>query len=339
MIVICNVLLFSFVLACMAIITSELIKGKISAAEYAMQFSILLIIMKSVGALSFQIRIGLGHYGIAQEALTFITHKTPLISNSQDITDIGSPISIKLRNLGFAYNGKDNLFNKLNITIEENQKVGIVGVTGAGKSTLLGLIQKLYDYQEGDILLNDTSLKDLNIKSISNVVSSIPQDTSLFHRTIKENICYGKPNATDEEVIEAAKKAYAHEFIKNLPQGYDTMVGERGVKLSGGQRQRITIARAIIKDAPILLLDEATSSLDSESEQYIQHSIRNAMDGKTVISVAHRLSTLLDMDRIIVVDNGNIVEDGTHEELLEEAGIYARLWKHQSGGFIAFELE
>jgi ABC-type multidrug transport system fused ATPase/permease subunit len=219
------------------------------------------------------------------------------------------------------------------LTIEGGQRVGLVGESGAGKSTLMALLLRLHDVTGGSIRIDDEDIREVSLDSLRAAVGLIPQDTSLFHRTLMENIRYGRPGASDEEVVRAARRAYAHDFIMELEQGYQTLVGERGLKLSGGQRQRIAIARAILRDAPILLLDEATSALDSHSEQQIQGAMREAMHGKTVIAIAHRLSTVMDMDRLIVLSRGRIVADGTHSELLRQGGVYAELWRKQSGGF------
>jgi ATP-binding cassette, subfamily B, bacterial len=226
-----------------------------------------------------------------------------------------------------------NVVKDFELTIPAGQRVGLVGPSGAGKTTLMGLLMRMHDVVEGAIRIDGQDLREVTQESLRRSIALIPQDTSLFHRTLLENIRYGRPGATDEEVEQAARRAHAHEFIVELENGYKTMVGERGVKLSGGQRQRIAIARAILKDAPILLLDEATSALDSHSEEIIQVAMREAMAGKTVIAIAHRLSTVMDMDRLIVLDRGFIVADGSHSELLRQGGLYAELWRKQSGGF------
>jgi ATP-binding cassette subfamily B protein len=209
--------------------------------------------------------------------------------------------------------------------------VGLVGYSGAGKSTLVQLIMYLYDIQDGKILIDQQDISLINRQSLRENVAFIPQQPSLFHRTVYENILYGKIDASYEDVINASKKAHAHEFIVNLPQGYDTIVGERGLKLSGGQCQRIAIARAILKDAPILILDEATSSLDSLTEKLIQESLQIAMSNRTVIVIAHRLSTILAMDNILVMDDGKIIEIGNHKQLIDMKGFYKTLWDAQSG--------
>jgi ATP-binding cassette subfamily B multidrug efflux pump len=241
--------------------------------------------------------------------------------------------NIVFEQVSFGY-GEAELLVQFNLVIKEGERVGVVGRSGAGKSTLVKLLLRHYDVQSGALKIGESSISTVALESLRTAIAVIPQESNLFHRSLRENIAYGKPDATDEEVMQAAKLAEAHEFIEALPQGYETLVGERGVKLSGGQRQRVAIARAILKNAPILVLDEATSALDSESEVAIQKALHELMEGKTVIAIAHRLSTLREMDRIIVLDQGAIAEEGTHDELVKKGGIYARLWEHQAGGFL-----
>lgn len=228
----------------------------------------------------------------------------------------------------------DALFKDLNLTIKSGEKIGLVGHSGSGKTTLTKLLLRFADIDSGQILVDGQNITSITQADLRGNIAYVPQEPLLFHRSIKENIAYGKPGATDDEVKQAAKKANASEFIENLSQGYDTLVGERGVKLSGGQRQRIAIARAILKDAPILVLDEATSALDSESEVLIQKALWELMKGRTAIVIAHRLSTIQKMDQIVVLENGKITEQGNHASLLQKKGEYAKLWAHQSGGFI-----
>lgn len=246
---------------------------------------------------------------------------------------------IEVKSLSHHYGLKSGGLNKLNVTFRENEKVGLVGRSGAGKSTLLKLILRFYDVEAGEINIDGQDIANVTQDSLHKNIGVVQQDSSLLHRSIRENICYGKSNATESEIIAAAKKAHAHDFILSLQdeygrKGYDAHVGERGIKLSGGQRQRITLARVILKNAPILLLDEATSALDSEIETQIQDTLKNMMKAKTVIAIAHRLSTIAQMDRILVLDKGEIVEDGDHESLLSRGGLYSELWHHQSGGFL-----
>lgn len=244
---------------------------------------------------------------------------------------------IEFSKVKFHYQGGYSLFQNKSVTIEAGQKVGLVGYSGSGKSTFVNLILRLYEVVDGQILIDDQNLSEVTQESLRQAIAMIPQDPTLFHRSLMDNIRYGRKKASDEEVILASKKAHAHEFISLLPEGYETLVGERGVKLSGGQRQRIAIARAILKNAPILMLDEATSQLDSITESNIQDSLWELMQGKTTLVVAHRLSTLLHMDRILVFDKGHIVEDGTHTELLNLGGLYKTLWDAQVGGFLPDE--
>jgi len=237
----------------------------------------------------------------------------------------------------FHYESTQPLFHNTSIEIQAGQKVGLVGYSGSGKSTFVNLILRIYDVTDGAILIDGQDIREVTQDSLRENIAMIPQDPSLFHRSLMENIRYGRIDTTDAEVIEAAKKAHAHGFIEKLQQGYGSLVGERGVKLSGGQRQRIAIARAILKNAPILILDEATSQLDSVTENLIQESLWKLMQNKTTIVIAHRLSTLLHMDRILVFDKGKIVEDGTHHDLLAREGMYTNLWNAQVGGFLGDE--
>jgi ATP-binding cassette subfamily B protein len=244
---------------------------------------------------------------------------------------------LQFKKVGFSFHEETAVFKNFNLHIKSHEKVALVGPSGAGKSTLTKLVLRLFDVKEGAIEIDGQNIAEVTQESLRNAISFVPQEPILFHRTLMENIRYGRRDATDEEVMEAAKKAYCHEFITGLTHGYDTYVGERGVKLSGGERQRVAIARAILKDSPILMLDEATSSLDSASEVLIQSALANLMSGKTVIVIAHRLSTIMKMDRIIALKDGRIAEEGTHQELLQKRGLYASLWSHQAGGFIKDE--
>ncbi len=222
----------------------------------------------------------------------------------------------------------------LNLEIAAGEKIGLVGHSGSGKTTLTKLLLRFNDIDGGEILIDGQNIANITQEDLRKCIAYVPQEPLLFHRTIRENIAYANPEASSKDIEEAAKKAYAQEFIEKLPKGYDTLVGERGVKLSGGQRQRVAIARAILKDAPILILDEATSALDSESEKLIQAALWELMKGRTAIVIAHRLSTIQRMDRILVLNDGEVIEQGKHAELLEKNGTYAKLWAHQSGGFI-----
>jgi ATP-binding cassette, subfamily B, multidrug efflux pump len=282
--------------------------------------------------------------GTVQDGMNTLT----MHNNIADATD-AKPLQVaqgevKFDAVDFGYNlvtsnHKKEVLKNLNLTIKPGEKVGLVGRSGAGKSTIVNLLLRFYDVESGQILIDNQNVKAVTQNSLRASIGMVTQDTSLLHRSVRDNILYGRPDATEAEMIAAAKRAEAHEFILHLSDakgrtGYDAHVGERGVKLSGGQRQRIAIVRVMLKDAPILLLDEATSALDSEVETVIQASLYNLMQGKTVVAIAHRLSTIAAMDRLIVLDNGNIIEQGNHAELLAQNGLYASLWAHQSGGFL-----
>ncbi len=250
---------------------------------------------------------------------------------------------IEYKKVGFKFGKKGegkHIFDGISLSIKPGEKVAFIGSSGAGKSTLVKLLLRLHDIQEGEICIDGQNIKEVTQNSLRNNISLVPQDPALFHRTLMENIRYGRRDATDKEVIEAAKLAHCDEFINEFPQKYETYVGERGVKLSGGERQRVAIARAILKNAPILVLDEATSSLDSHSESLIQDALHTLMKGKTTIVIAHRLSTIRGMDRIIVVSKGGVVEEGSHDELIQKpGGVYSKLWSLQAGGFAGKSIE
>lgn len=259
-------------------------------------------------------------------------------SNATDLTVTNG--EIKFENVNFAYEAEKPLLSNFNLTIKPGEKVGLIGRSGAGKSTIVNLLLRFYEANQGNITIDGQNICDVRQESLRSQIGLVTQDTSLLHRSVRENIIYGRPSATEAEMLSAAERAEAAGFIPTLSDaqgrhGYDAHVGERGVKLSGGQRQRIAIARVMLKDAPILLLDEATSALDSEVEAAIQESLDKMMENKTVIAIAHRLSTIAAMDRLIVLDQGRIVEQGTHSELLVQNSLYAKLWKHQSGGFLS----
>lgn len=269
---------------------------------------------------------------------------TEILSRQPEIKDVPNASKLKvttgaleLQDVNFHYADADqssHVFDQLSLRIKPGQKIGLVGPSGGGKSTLTRLLLRFEDIESGSILIDGQNIAEVTQESLRQSIAYVPQEPLLFHRSVAENISYGKPDATIEEIQHAAKLAYADDFITALPNGYDTIVGERGVKLSGGQRQRIAIARAILKDAPILILDEATSALDSESEVYIQDALWRLMQSRTAIVIAHRLSTIQKMDRIVVLEDGKITEEGTHQQLLKHKGTYAKLWAHQSGGFI-----
>ncbi len=277
--------------------------------------------------------------GQVQEGMRTIARPRALIDRG-DARPLSAPKgAIRFENVRFHYGKAGGVIDDLSFTIAPGEKVGLVGRSGAGKSTLVNLLLRFYDVEGGRILIDGQDIARVTQESLRQQIGMVTQDTSLLHRSIGENIRYGRPDASDEAVIAAARQAHAHDFVMSLTdpdgrKGYDTLVGERGVKLSGGQRQRIAIARVLLKDAPILVLDEATSALDSEVEAAIQENFQTLMEGKTVIAIAHRLSTIAAMDRLVVIEDGEIVETGTHQELLARGESYATLWRRQSGGFL-----
>lgn len=311
--------------------------GRIMPGDFALVFMLNTAIADWIFQLTHILRNFINNWNSVAQALSLFANPSEILDKPNATALHCTHGQITFDNVKFHYKGTEPLFQNKSIEIKAGQKVGLVGYSGGGKSTFVNLILRLYDVTDGAILIDGQDIRDVTQDSLRENIAMIPQDPSLFHRSLMENIRYGRADSTDEEVIEAAKKAHAHEFISTLPQGYDSLVGERGVKLSGGQRQRIAIARAILKNAPILILDEATSQLDSVTESLIQESLWELMQNKTTIVIAHRLSTLLHMDRILVFDKGKIVEDGTHSELLAKAGLYKSLWDAQVGGFLGDE--
>jgi ATP-binding cassette, subfamily B, multidrug efflux pump len=307
-------------------------------------------VVAAAGAMSLRLN-GISHWvmwemtslyeqiGVGQDGLNMLSKKQVINDrpNALNINIKKAPILFK--NVYFSYHKNDSFFSAFNLNIEHGEKVGIVGRSGAGKSSLVNLLLRFYELDKGEILIDNKNINSITQDSLRSNIAMVTQDTSLLHRSIEDNIAYSKPSSSNKEIIAAAKKAQAHKFIMGLKDqygniGYKSLVGERGVKLSGGQKQRIAIARVILKNAPILLLDEATSALDSEVEIIIQDSLDILMKGKTVIAIAHRLSTIAAMDRLIVMDNGTIIEEGNHKSLIKKKGLYYQLWQHQSGGFI-----
>lgn len=306
-------------------------KGSVTVGDFAFIFVLSITVIDQIWYLTESLLTVGEQTGICEQAIKtiFIEHQQKLLPDN-NILNISNG-EIELKNIRFGYKPNKTVINDLSLNIKGGSKIGLVGYSGAGKSTLVQLIIKLFDVNSGEILIDNQNINNINTQRLRENISFIPQDPSLFHRSIYENILYGDINASYDEVILAAKKAHAHEFISELPEGYDTVVGEKGLKLSGGQRQRIAIARAILKNSPILILDEATSSLDSLTEKYIQESLQVAMQNRTVIVIAHRLSTILAMDKIVVMNNGKIIEMGTHQELIDADGYYKTLWDAQSG--------
>ncbi|WP_460144944.1 ABC transporter ATP-binding protein [Pseudomonas sp. S2_A02] len=280
--------------------------------------------------------------GMVQDGLQTISQPVSITDREQAKPLNVARGEVRFEHVDFHYGKKSGIIGDLNLTIKPGEKIGLIGPSGAGKSTLVNLLLRLYDVQGGRILIDGQNIAEVGQESLRERIGMITQDTSLLHRSIRDNLLYGKPDATDAELWEAVHKARADEFIPLLSDsegrtGFDAHVGERGVKLSGGQRQRIAIARVLLKDAPILIMDEATSALDSEVEAAIQESLETLMQGKTVIAIAHRLSTIARMDRLVVLENGKIAETGSHAELLAHGGLYARLWQHQTGGFVGID--
>jgi ATP-binding cassette subfamily B protein len=290
------------------------------------------------GWVSFVLMAVFSHIGEVEDGMKTLTPPHQLTDNADAKPINVTAAEIEFRDVSFQYGGAAGGIGGINLTIKAGEKLGIVGASGAGKSTLVALLLRLYDPEDGDVLIDGQAVREVTQDSLRAAIGMVTQETAMFNRSARDNIIYGRPDATDAQMIAAAGKAEAHDFIGDLRDnvgraGYDAHLGERGVKLSGGQRQRIALARAMLKDAPILVLDEATSALDSEVEAAIQIALDRAMDGKTVVAIAHRLSTISGMDRIIVLEEGRIVEEGAHEDLLKRAGTYARYWNRQSGGF------
>jgi ATP-binding cassette subfamily B multidrug efflux pump len=284
------------------------------------------------------------HIGTVQDGMATLSRARAVV-DKPDAKPLHVPHGeLRFDDVVFGYGGSRKVLDGFSLTIRPGEKIGLVGRSGAGKSTVVNLLLRLYDLESGRILIDGQDIAGVTQESLRRQVGMVTQDTSLLHRSVRDNIVYGRPEASDTEMLRAAERAEAHDFVVNLsdPKGrkaYDAHVGERGVKLSGGQRQRIAIARVMLKDAPILLLDEATSALDSEVETAIQHSLYKLMEGKTVVAIAHRLSTIAAMDRLVVMDQGRIVEVGDHQSLLAAGGIYAKLWAHQSGGFLGEDVD
>ncbi|MGZ8187807.1 MAG: ABC transporter ATP-binding protein [Methylosarcina sp.] len=309
-------------------------KGLIGVGDFTMSTGLALLIIGDARNLSRRFLEFFEYIGNIANGVNTIVKKHEIVDAADAKVLRVSEGRIEFRRVSFSYDGKLPIFENLNVTVEPGQRVGLVGFSGSGKSTFVNLILRNYDPQAGHILIDGTDIAQVTQDSLHRNLSLIPQDPALFHRSLKENISYGRLEASDDDIIAAAKLAHADDFIRTLPDGYDSLVGERGIKLSGGQRQRIAIARVMLKDAPILILDEATSSLDSITEKAIQENLDRIVGRKTVIAVAHRLSTIAHLDRILVFDRGRIVEDGAHEELLARQGFYYRLWSMQAGGFL-----
>ncbi|HVK98279.1 MAG TPA: ABC transporter ATP-binding protein [Dongiaceae bacterium] len=309
-------------------------EGKIGVAEFVMAVSLALMIINEARNLSRRFLEFFEYVGNVANGVNTIVCPHDIVDSPNAVAPSLERGTVEFRQVRFGYNVQQPVFDNLNLVIPAGQRVGLVGFSGSGKSTFASLILRLYDVQQGQVLIDGVDIRDFTQDALHEQLSLIPQDPTLFHRSLKDNIRYGLLEATDDEVEAAARQAHADDFIRQLPEGYDSLVGERGVKLSGGQRQRIAIARVILKGAPILILDEATSSMDSIKEKANQSTLENVMKGRTVLVVAHRLSTISHLDRILVFDDGCIVEDGSHAELLDRRGAYYQLWSRQSDGFL-----
>ncbi|MEL7082686.1 MAG: ABC transporter ATP-binding protein, partial [Pseudomonadota bacterium] len=316
--------------------------GQASAGDIVAAGAVAIRISQMTGWVSFTLMAIYSNIGEVEDGIRTLT--PPIrVQNDEDARDLTVPRGeISFDDVSFAYGRDIGGVQGITLTIAPGEKLGIVGASGAGKSTLVSLLLRLYSGESGQIRIDGQDIERVTQESLRRQIGMVTQETAMFNRSARDNILYGRPDATEDDMIAAARKAEAHDFITDMQDhkgrnGYDAHLGERGVKLSGGQRQRIALARALLKDAPVLVLDEATSALDSEVEASIQSALRRAMDGKTVLAIAHRLSTLTEMDRIVVMDRGQIVEEGSHEELLARNGLYARYWQRQSGGFLRAE--
>ena len=305
-----------------------------TVGEFAMSASLALMLIEQARGLSRRFLDFFEYVGNINDGVNVIVRPHEVVDSEDARTLVITQGEIRFNDIDFAYTANRPIFERLDVVMRAGERVGLVGYSGSGKSTLLNLILRLFEPQSGSILVDGQDIQQVAQESLRASIAMIPQEPMLFHRSLIENIRYGRLDASDDEVIEAAVKAHAHEFIMQTEDGYASLVGERGVKLSGGQRQRIALARAIVKEASILLLDEATSSLDSVTERNIQNSLEYLMEGKTVVVIAHRLSTLAHLDRILVFHEGRIIEDGSHTELLAHEGHYAHMWAMQAGGFL-----
>ncbi len=315
------------------LLTNLYSKGQVTIGDFSFIITLSISIFYNLWYLAGQFVTFSEELGRCKQALSVIAVSHEIIDQPNAPALIVQHGQIEFKKVTFHYDKGKHLFNNKNIQIAPGQKVGLVGLSGSGKSTFVNLILRLFDVESGEILIDHQNIQRVTQQSLHEQIGMIPQDIHLFHRSVMDNIRYGQVDATDEEVIEASKKAHCHEFIMQLPEEYHSLVGERGIKLSGGQRQRIAIARAILKNAPILLLDEATSALDSLTEELIQDSLSTLMQNRTTVVIAHRLSTLSQMDRILVFDQGCVIEDGTQDQLLKLKGHYSRMWMMQAGGF------
>jgi ATP-binding cassette subfamily B protein len=316
--------------------------GIASTGDIAATGAVSIRIAQMTGWVSFVLMAIYSNVGEVEDGMNTLSPPHTLTDRDDALEVERARGHIRFDDVSFAYGRQSGGVERLSLDVQPGEKLGIVGASGAGKSTLVALLLRLYDAEEGRVLLDGHDVRAVTQESLRRQIAMVTQETAMFNRSARDNILYGRPGAHEDEMIAAAKRAEAHEFILGLEdhmgrKGYDAYLGERGVKLSGGQRQRIALARAFLKDAPVLVLDEATSALDSEVEAAIQDTLGDVMEGKTVIAIAHRLSTIAQMDRIVVLDQGRVVEEGSHDALLDAGGLYARYWNRQSGGFIGIQ--
>lgn len=324
--------ILEFVLIYMAI--NYWVSGQLSIGEVTLILAYLVKITRNIWGVGRYLRKIYESLADAEEMTTILTTPLEIIDRRDAKKLIVTKGEINFSNLSFGYDNQKPVLNKFSLTLQPGERVALIGKSGGGKTTIVKLLFRFFDLKSGKITIDEQDIAQVTQDSLRLNIALVPQEPILFHRSLLENIRYAKPNATLEQIIEASKLAHCHDFIMNFPEKYQTLVGERGIKLSGGERQRVAIARAILKDSPILVLDEATSSLDSESERFIQDSLKRLMKGRTTLVIAHRLSTIMQMDRIIVIDGGKIVEQGTHSQLLKaKKGTYQKLWEIQAGSF------
>jgi ATP-binding cassette subfamily B protein len=308
--------------------------GTISVGTFTMLVTLFMLVASQIRTFGDNLFVYFEHVGLVTDALdTIMTpHEIVDVPGAKPLHVSGG--AIEMRDLTFAYADGTTVFDNFTLNISPGERIGLVGPSGAGKSTLIKILRRQFPLQHGEIRIDGQDITQVTWDSLHHAFAEVPQNPGMFHRSVRENIAYSRPDAREAEIAAAAKMAHCDTFITARATGYDSIVGEKGMKLSGGEKQRVAIARAFLKNAPILLLDEATSSLDSEAEHLIQDALLALMRGRTVIAIAHRLSTIMHMDRILVLDGGKIVEHGRHEDLLRAGGLYAKLWQHQAGGFI-----
>jgi ATP-binding cassette subfamily B protein len=322
-------------LAALVVITiNDILAGAITLGAFMMIYLLTSQIARGVQELSFRMLDYFEQLGTLAEALELVSQPHEIVDAPAARPLVVASGRIQFENVRFRHPNGFQVFENLNLDIRPGERVGLVGPSGAGKSTLVRLLRRQFEPQEGRILIDGQDIAFVTWDSLNEAIAEVPQMPGVFHRAVRDNIRYAKPTAKEDTVELAARQAHAHDFIADRDEGYDMIVGEQGIKLSGGERQRVAIARALVKDAKILVLDEATSSLDSESEHLIQSALWTLMQGRTVIAIAHRLSTIAGMDRVVYLEQGRILEDGPHRELLAHGGAYARMWNRQMGGFI-----